>query len=186
MAGSGHVQNGKVRLAIAQGIQHRGDQIPGVQRPGFTRFQIHLHTVFGLHFRDALFQRGKVVTGAGDVVPAAEVEPLHPGQQVPELLLHRRQCRGQCVRILLTQGVEVQPIQQLWQGRVCLHGGVPLGTGGAQTAAGGAGVVDFVAFLRGALRVDAQTNAFARCLCRRAELCQLAGRVEHDMVSVLQ
>ena len=40
--------------------------------------------------------------------------------------------------------------------------------------------------LRGALRVDAQTDAFARCLCRRAELCKLAGRVEHDVVGVLQ
>ena len=40
--------------------------------------------------------------------------------------------------------------------------------------------------LRGALRVDAQTDAFARRLCRRAELCQLAGRVEHDVVGVLQ
>ena len=29
-------------------------------------------------------------------------------------------------------------------------------------------------------------DAFARRLCRRAELCQLAGRVEHDVVGVLQ
>ena len=80
----------------------------------------------------------------------------------------------------------MQTVQQGGQLRVRCHGGVPLGTGGAQTAAGGAGVVDFVSLLRGALRVDAQTDAFARRLCRRAEFCQLAGRVEHDVVGVLQ
>ena len=80
----------------------------------------------------------------------------------------------------------MQPVQQSGQSRVCLHGGVPLGTGGAKAAAGGAGVVDGVAFLRRALRVDAQANALPCRLCRRAELGQLPGRVEHDVVRVRQ
>lgn len=40
--------------------------------------------------------------------------------------------------------------------------------------------------LRGTLRVDAQTDALARCLGRRAELCQLGRGVEHDVVGVIQ
>ena len=43
-----------------------------------------------------------------------------------------------------------------------------------------------MAFLRGALRVDAQTDALARRLGRRAELCQLGRGVEHDVVGVIQ
>ena len=186
VAGCGHIQNGKAGISIVQGVQHGGNQIARVQRPSLAGLQIHLHAVLLPHREDAAFQRIKGVARAGDVVPAAEVEPLHLGQQVCKFFLHRCQRHRQRIRVLLAQGVEVQTVQQGGQLRVRRHGGVPLGTGGAQTAAGGAGVVDFVTFLRGALRVDAQTNAFARCLCRRAELCQLAGRVEHDMVSVLQ
>ena len=36
------------------------------------------------------------------------------------------------------------------------------------------------------MSAQSTTAAFARRLCRRAELCQLAGRVEHDVVGVLQ
>ena len=119
-------------------------------------------------------------------MPAAEVEPAHPGQQVPELLFHGCQRHGQRVGVLLAQGVEVQSVQQPGQGRVCLHGGVPLGTCGTQAAARGAGVVNGVALLGGALGVHPQPHALACGLCCGAELCQLPGRVEHDVVRILQ
>ena len=72
-----------------------------------------------------------------------------------------------CVIIM---GVEVEAIQQLRQLRVGRHGGVPLGPGGAQTAARGAGVIDLVALLGGMLGVHPQAHALARRLCGRAEL----------------
>ena len=186
VAGCGHIQNGKVCLAILQGVQHCGDEVACVQRPGLARFQIHLHAVLFLRPGDALFQRGKVVIRAGDVVPPAKVEPLHPGQQVTEFRFQRGQGGRQCVGILLAQGVEVQAVQQVGQVRVLRRSGIPLGTGGAQTAARGAGVIDLVALLGGVLGVHPQAHALARRLCGRAELCQLVGRVEHDVVSVLQ
>ena len=80
----------------------------------------------------------------------------------------------------------MEAIQQLRQLRVGRHGGVPLGPGGAQTAARGAGVVDGMALLGGALGVYPQANAFAGSLGRRAKLGQLPRGVEHDVVSVLQ
>ena len=98
-------------VPILQGVQHGGDEVARVQRPGLARFQIHLYAVLFLRPGDALFQRGKVVIRAGDVVPAAKVEPLHPGQKIPELCFHRRQRQGQCIGILLAQGVEVQSVQ---------------------------------------------------------------------------
>ena len=80
----------------------------------------------------------------------------------------------------------MQAVQQVGQVRVLRHSGIPLGTGGAQTAVRGAGVIDLVALLGGVLGVHPQANALARRLCGRAKLCQLVGRVEHDVVSVLQ
>ena len=80
----------------------------------------------------------------------------------------------------------MQAVQQVGQVRVLRRSGIPLGTGGAQTAARGAGVIDLVALLGGILGVHPQAHALARRLCGRAELCQLVGRVEYDVVSVLQ
>ena len=120
------------------------------------------------------------------MVPAAKVEPLHAEQKVAEGGFHRRECLGQRIGVLLAQGVEVQAVQQGGQLRVLLHGGIPLGAGGAKAAARGAGVVNCMAFLRGVLGVHPQAHALARRLCGRAEFCQLVGRVEHDVVSVLQ
>ena len=120
------------------------------------------------------------------MVSPAEIEPLHLGQQIGKLFLHRCQRYRQRVRVLLAEGVEVQTVQQGGQLRVRGYCGIPLGAGSAQTAAGSAGVINFMPLLRGALRIDAQADTFACRLCRRAELCQLAGRVEHDVVGVLQ
>ena len=80
----------------------------------------------------------------------------------------------------------MQAVQQVGQGRVLGHSGVPLSAGGAQTAAGGAGVVDGVALLCRVLGVYPQTDALACRLGGRAELCQLVGRVEDDVVGIAQ
>ena len=69
----------------------------------------------------------------------------------------------------------MQTVQQVGQVRVLRRSGIPLGTGGAQTAARGAGVIDLVALLGGVLGVHPQAHALARRLCGRAELCQLVG-----------
>ena len=173
-------------VPILQGVQHGGDQIPGVEGPGLSRLQVHLHPVGLLHLADALLQGGQVIAGPGNVVAAPKVHPLHLGQQIPERCLHCFQGHSQGVSVLLAKGVEVEAIQQLRQLRVGRHGGIPLGPGGAQAAAGGTGVIDGMALLGGALGVYPQAHALACRLGRRAKLGQLAGGVEHDVVGVLQ
>jgi len=155
VAGCGHIQNGKTGIPVAQGVQHSSDQIACIQRPSLAGLQIHLYAVLLPHRQDAVFQRVKGITRAGDVVSAAKVEPFHSRQQVCKLFLHCGQRHCQRIGVLLAQGVEVQTVQQGGQLRVRCHSGVPLSTGGAQTAAGCTGVVNFVSLLRGALRVDA-------------------------------
>ena len=80
------------------------------------------------------------------MVSAAEVEPLQARQQAAELRLDRVQRQGQRVGVLLTEGVEVQAVQQGGEARLFCQSRVPLGAGGAETAARGAGVIDGVAF----------------------------------------
>ena len=186
MARGGHVEDGKARFAVLQRVEDGRHEIARVQRPRLARLQVDLYAVGLLHPGDAALQRGQVVIRAGDVVPAAKIQPLHLRQQVAETRLHGVQRCGQRVGVLLAEGVEVQPVQQREQGGIFFRCGVPLGAGGAKAAAGGTGVIDGVALLCGALRVDAQPHALARSLGGGAELFQLAGRVEDDMVGAAQ
>ena len=119
-------------------------------------------------------------------MPAAEVEPLHIGQQIAELFCHGVQRHGQRIGVLLAERVEVQSVQKLRQAGVLRHGGIPCCAGRTKAAAGRAGVVDRVAVLRGAFRVDAQPYAFARRLDLCTEFCQLCRGVKDDMVGIAQ
>ena len=78
----------------------------------------------------------------------------------------------------------MQPIQQGNQRRG--HLGIPLLPGGAQAAAGGAGIIDGMFLLGGAFRVDPQSHAFPRRPGPEAEFFQLAGGIEHDVVRIPQ
>ena len=118
------------------------------------------------------------------MVPAPHVEPFHLGQNVPKLLLDCMKGSFQIVGVLLAQGVEVKAVQQLQGGLVHLL--VPHVPGHSHAAAGGAGVIDGVALLGGALGVDAQPQALARLLSLEAEGFQLMNGVEDDVVCVLQ
>ena len=118
------------------------------------------------------------------MVAAAHVEPFHIGEDVPKSLRNRRQGGLQGVGVLLAEGMEVQSVQQ--GGQLRGHLPVPLGPGGPQPGAGGAGVVDRVALLGGALGIDPQTDALSGGLGPGAEFCQLAGGIEDDVARVLQ
>ena len=80
----------------------------------------------------------------------------------------------------------MKSVEQFGQMRVFLNGFIPLRTGGAEAAAGRTGIVNFVSLLRRALRVDAQTDAFARSFCFGRELLQLSRRIEHDVIRIAQ
>ena len=56
--------------------------------------------------------------------------------------------------------------------------------GHAQPGAGGAGVVDDMALLGGALRIDTQADAFPGLLCLSAEPLQLIPGIEYDVIAI--
>ena len=186
MAGGAGIQNGYGGIAVFYNIQHAGQQVTGIQCTGLTRLQIDRHAPRILCAGDAVLQRGNVVAGAGDVMSAAEVEPLHIGQQIAEFFSHGVQRHGQCIGVLLAERVEVQSVQKLRQAGVLRHGGIPCCAGRTKAAAGRAGIVDCVAVLRGAFGVDAQPYAFARRLDLCTEFCQLCRGVKDDMVGIAQ
>ena len=102
MAGGAGVQNRNRRIAVLHHIQHTGQEIPRVQGAGFAGFEIDRHAPIVLGATDAAFQCGYVVAGAGDVMPAAKVQPLYFGQQIAEFLRYCVQRHGQRVSVLLT------------------------------------------------------------------------------------
>ena len=102
MAGGAGIQDGNRRIAVLHHVQHAGQEIPCVQGAGLAGFQINRHAPVIPGAADTLFQSGHVVAGAGDVMPASEVQPLHFWQQIAEFLCHCVQRHGQRIGVLLT------------------------------------------------------------------------------------
>ena len=104
------IQDGDVD-AVVDNIQYRCHQGARLPPHRFTGLQIDLHTVVaGFEVANHVDQAIHVVIFAGDVVAAAEVDPLHLWDIGTELLLKRRQHPFQGIHILLTKGVEVQAV----------------------------------------------------------------------------
>ncbi len=107
VAGGGRVENGNIRV-IAHDIKHLADQHAGAYRDGLSRLDVDLNTVLRAETLDPLDQAVDVVRRMGDVVAAAEIDPLHLVQQVRRLRLDRIECAGQRREVLFAQRVEVQ------------------------------------------------------------------------------
>ena len=111
------------------------------------------------------------------MVPAAEVQPAQPGEELAEACLDGVQRRLQRIGILLAERVEVQAAEQRQ------HLGVELRPGNAEAGLLAAGVIDRVALLCGALGIDAQAGLLPGSEDLRRIGAQLGAGVEHDMVA---
>ena len=111
MAGGAGIQNRHRCATVLHHVQHTGQKIPGVQCARLARLQIHRDAPRILCASNAVFQRFDSIAGAGDVMPAAEVHPLHFWQYIAEFFRHSVQRHRQRVGVLLAQGVEMQPVQ---------------------------------------------------------------------------
>lgn len=89
-------------------VEDRGDKVARIQGHGLTRFQVDLHAVTFLEFRDETAQQLHVVVGAGDVVSAAEIDVLHAPEELAKTLFRRRDGPLQAIRVLFAQVVPVQ------------------------------------------------------------------------------
>ncbi|MNW49694.1 hypothetical protein D3C74_271240 [compost metagenome] len=178
MAGGRGIYNGDVH-AVLHRIQHGRDQVTGVQRHGFARFQIHFQAVFVLHPPNARFQQRNIVVFPRDVMAAAEIDPFHLRQPCSELLFNRIQRGRQIVRVLLAQGMKMKTRHALQQFRTEMlerH---------AKPRSDGARVVDVVPHLRGAFRVNAQTDFFTGRQHPIPVLLHLGERVKDHVIAEL-
>ena len=180
MAGRRGVENGDV-LAVFHGFEHGRYQIAGVQHDGLARLQINLHAVLIAQVRDAADERFHVVIGAGDVVTAAEVEPLHALHVAAEAHFERRDRAHEVVRVLFAEGVEVEAFDAVEHIRLEIR------FGNAEARGRAARVIDGVALRLGrALRIEAQAAALSRDAGEVAVFFPLGERIEHDMVGVFE
>ena len=76
----------------------------------------------------------------------------------------------------------MQAVQQGYQLRG--HFLIPHRSGGAQPASRSAGIIDGMAFLSGAFRIDPQTNTFSMLFRFRSKLFQLSGGIKDDMIRI--
>ena len=75
MAGCRSVQNGDIH-AIVHHVEHAGHQKTGIQHDGLTGFQIDFDVVGLAQMGDDAREQVDVVSVAGDVMSAAQIEPL--------------------------------------------------------------------------------------------------------------
>ena len=100
--------------AVVEHFADGGHQFAGVQRDRLAWFQVDLEVrVTPAKVAQGLNQQRDIVAALGDVVTAAEVNPLQPRQEFPELALEVRQGAREHLCALFAHGVEVQPLQSL-------------------------------------------------------------------------
>ena len=111
------------------------------------------------------------------MVSAAHVEPfdIRKPQVLSEFFLHRLQSRLQIIRVLLAEGMEVDPVK-------LFHKIFPeIGQGHAESGSRRTGIVDRVVALSGALRVYADADADAFFLTEVRVFFKLGKGIEYQM-----
>ena len=109
VAGGGDVGD-RQRHPVPMAIEDRADQDPGIERHRLARFEIQLAPGLDFNRLEEIDQLVALVIGAGDVVAAAEIEPLELGQPLGDLRFRRLPSALERGEILLAQGVEVEAV----------------------------------------------------------------------------
>src|SRR5690606_12289721 len=76
-----NVQHGDI-VTVVEHVQDGGNQHAGVERNRLSRLQVNIHTVATPEVTNDAYQTLDVVTGPSDVVPATEIHPLEPRNDV--------------------------------------------------------------------------------------------------------
>jgi hypothetical protein len=167
--------------AVLHDVEHAAHQDARADADGLARLEVDRHAVALLEVLHQAHQERAVVVRPRDVVPAAEVHPLHLRDDVAEAALHRHQRALERVAAQLAQRVEVQPVEVF--GRDTRR--VERRARGAQARARRARVIERHRHL-GVLRVDAQPDVHARLAHARPVLAQLRGAVHHHVLREAQ
>jgi hypothetical protein len=94
-------------------VEHGDDEHAGVERYGLAGFEVDIHIVAFAEALDHSDEALDVVSGAGDVVPTAEVEPLEPRDEVAEFGFEGVGGVFERVGVLLAERVEVEAIEMV-------------------------------------------------------------------------
>ena len=161
---------------VVHDVFDRGHKFARLPPDGLSRFHDDLHPRVPLHepLQDA-HELVPVVILARNVVPAAEVHPLHLVDVLAEMLLEGRKHAFQRVGVLLAQGMEVQSLNPVQEFRFEFF------FGDSEPRELAARVVQ-VGLDRRELGVYADAGADPRLECLVLEAHPLAEAVETDMV----
>ena len=143
-------------------IEHLGDEEARIESDRLARLKIDGNIVRLLYVTNQLFQQRDIIALARNVMPAAEVQPLHPIEIFSKLLLDSFKRGGKRIRPLLAERMEVKSVDSLKQVRTKVRNLYP------EPRVRRTGVVDRM-LLRRALGIDADAAGCARRACRRTE-----------------
>lgn len=134
MRGGGNVEN-RQGHGVAWQVEHGADEHAGVQRDGLAGFEIDFQFIFRAKILHDAHEAVEVVTGARDMVAAAEVDPFEFWKILAEFFLEGGDGVFERVAVLLAEGVKMQAVET---GEVAR---LKFGTRRAEARAGRAGIV---------------------------------------------
>ncbi len=117
VAGEGDVEHRDLDALVLHDVLHGGGEHAGLPAHGLARLEDYLLQV-RVAAAEVLQQPDEVrdvVVGAGDVVPAAHVEPFTLLDEVGELFLRGLQTAFEGIAVVLAEHVEVQPLDAFGQ-----------------------------------------------------------------------
>ena len=102
------IDNGDLYL-VADGVQHLGDENAAVEDNRLPWLQVNCDVAVSLpETVDCFAEQVEIVVAAGDMVPAAEVDPLHLREIFPETLLEAFEHPHQNIRPLFAERVKME------------------------------------------------------------------------------
>ena len=186
MAGGAGIYDRDLCVSIFQNIQHTGQKKSCIQCPGFSRFQINLYLPFFLCHSNASLQSLNIISWSCNMMTTAKIDPFHFGNQITELFLYGSKGCLQIIRVLLTEGMVMNPIQKFHQLRILHNCFIPLYSCCTHAASRCTRVINLMSLLGRAFRIDPESHAFS-CLFRHSSKAKKLGRrIKYNMIGILK
>ena len=186
MAGGAGIYDCDLCVSIFQNIQHTGQKKSCIQCPCFSRFQINFYLPFFLCRSNALLQSPDIISWSCNMMTTAKINPFHFGDQVAKLFLYRSNRCLQIIRILLTEGMKVNSIQEFHQLRILHNCFLPLCSCCTHAASLCTWIINLMSLLSRAFRIDPESHALS-CLFRHSSKAKKLGRrIKYNMIGILK
>ena len=114
----------------------------------------------------------------------AKIDPLYLRSQITEMLLYRDKCYLQIIRILFTESMKMNTIQQIQKLRIFPNCFIPLSSCCTHTASRCTGIINLMTFLGRTFRIDPKSHTLSCFLCHQSKPKKLRRRIKHNVICI--